>query len=135
MKYFIASRWRNKEKVEELTAKLRAKGETVYNFIEIEGQYMGGEDVEEEMREFEAIKDWRTNPKIKELFDRDVAHLKEADAFILLLPAGNSSHIEAGIAYGLGKKMIVIGEVEKAETHYLIFNEFYKTIDEFIDSL
>lgn len=51
------------------------------------------------------------------------------------MPAGKSAHIEAGIAYGLGKKLVLIGEQKKTESHYLIFDEFYKSIDDFLTSL
>lgn len=50
---------------------------------------------------------------------------------ILLLPAGTSAHIEAGIAFGLGKKLILIGKPEKPETLYFIFDEYYGTIESF----
>ena len=53
---------------------------------------------------------------------------------ILLLPAGKTSHIEAGIGYGLDKKMILIGEPE-TEPHYLIFDKWHKTIEEFLADL
>lgn len=52
----------------------------------------------------------------------------------MLLPAGNSAHIEAGTAYGLGKTCILIGKPEKAESLYKIFPTVYPTIDNFIDS-
>lgn len=48
---------------------------------------------------------------------------------------GKSAYMEAGIAYGLKKKCILIGEQKEAESLYLIFNEKYPTIDRFIDSL
>jgi hypothetical protein len=53
---------------------------------------------------------------------------------ILLLPAGTSAHIEAGIAFGLKKKLILIGIPEKPETLYFIFDEYYDTADDFLQS-
>jgi len=53
----------------------------------------------------------------------------------MLLPAGKSAHIEAGIAYGMGKKCILIGEQKEAESLYLIFDKYYSTIDAFIESI
>lgn len=32
---------------------------------------------------------------------------------LLVLPAGKAAHIEAGIAYGLGKKCYAIGDLSK----------------------
>ena len=53
----------------------------------------------------------------------------------MLLPAGKSCHVEAGVAYGLGKKCILIGEQKEAESLYLIFNEVYATENDFLKTL
>ena len=137
--YFIASRWRNKDIVLELTRKLREKGKNVYCFIESEASQKYVEvlhkDTEKQMEILEAIENWREDKRIRELFEGDMNALRESEAVVLLLPAGKSSHIEAGVAYGLKKKLILIGEQKEAETLYLIFNEVYRTIDDFITSL
>ncbi len=59
----------------------------------------------------------------------------DTEKVIVLLPAGNSVHIEAGIAHGLGKQLILIGEPEKPETLYLIFKERHKTIEDFLKTI
>lgn len=87
------------------------------------------------MQQFESIPDWTNDKGIQEIFMMDLEGLKKADNFILLLPAGKSAHIESGIAYGLRKHCIVIGEQKEAEASYLIFNEFYPSINAFIDTL
>ncbi len=139
--YFIASRWRNKETVLELTEKLRAKGKSVYCFIEGDGTEYALKDFEEKhtpeefMQKFESIPDWTTDPRVKEIFDVDMNALKESESLILLLPAGKSAHVEAGAAYGMGKRCILIGEQKEAESLYMIFSEFYKTIDAFIENV
>ncbi|MCL4339390.1 hypothetical protein M1271_06930 [Patescibacteria group bacterium] len=133
--YFISSRFRNRDKVLELAWKLREKGKTVYCFLEsptVAGRV--GRDPEEDMNEFEK-RDWRSDLYIRKVFEYDLAAEKESECLILLLPGGKSAHIEAGIAYGLGKKCILIGEVKDAESLYCIFNESYPTIDDFIKSL
>ena len=56
---------------------------------------------------------------------------KNSDVFVMLLPVGKSCHIEAGVAYGLGKKCILIGEQKEAESLYLIFNEIHSTVEDF----
>ncbi|MCX6765445.1 MAG: hypothetical protein NT136_00570 [Candidatus Moranbacteria bacterium] len=61
--------------------------------------------------------------------------LEDCEKVIMLLPGGNSAHIEAGIAYGIGKPLILIGEPEKPDTLYLIFKERYKTIEKFLKSI
>lgn len=61
--------------------------------------------------------------------------LKNANKVILLLPAGTSAHIEIGIAYGLGKECILIGEPAKPESLYLLFNKYFNNIEEFLNSI
>jgi hypothetical protein len=130
--YFIASRFRNKEAVLDLTVKLQRKSKSVYCFVQ---EYDDSESPEEYMQKFENISHWQESEVVKEMFDKDMNALKNSETLILLLPAGKSAHIEAGAAYGMGKKCIVIGEQKETESLYLIFNEFYKTIDEFVKSL
>ena len=139
--YFIASRWRNKTSVEELTQKIRSKGKSIYSFIEGDGSNHTLKDAErntppeEFMEKFEKINNWKNDNAVKEIFEMDMRALREASNFILLLPAGKSSHIEAGAAYGLQKKCILIGEQKETESLYFIFNEFYSSIDEFIEKI
>lgn len=136
--YFIASRWRNKEQVLELTKKLRNKGRSVYCFVEGDGTEYKLKDTEEKlepeefMKKFESIPNWRNEKVVKEIFDVDMSALRDSEALILLLPAGKSAHIEAGVAYGLGKHLILIGEQKETESLYLIFDEIYNSIDDFI---
>lgn len=54
--YFIASRWRNKDSVLELTERLRAKSKSAHCFFENKHNLAGlDRDPEEVMREYEAI--------------------------------------------------------------------------------
>ncbi len=139
--YFIASRWRNKKEVLELARKLEKKGKRVFNFIESDGaQYQLKEkeesmDPEDFMNYFESIPNWQKSNAIREVFDVDMNSLRVSETIILLLPAGKSAHIEAGVSYGMGKKTILIGEQKKAEPLYMIFDEMYPTINEFLGSL
>lgn len=86
------------------------------------------------MEEFEK-RDWRKDPYVREVFENDMNAEKESETLIMLLPAGKSAHIEAGVAYGMGKRLILIGEQREAESLYLIFDETYPTIDGFIKTL
>lgn len=136
MKYFISSRWRNRDKVLELTAKLRDKKKEVYCFFESPANIDSmDKDPEEAMREFEAIADWKNDDRIKNIFEDAVNKIKDSDAVILLLPAGSSAHIEIGIAYGLKKICILVGEKKETESMYFIFDQFYNSIDDFIKSI
>lgn len=134
--YFISSRWRNRDQVMSLALKLRKKGKSVYCFME-EKHNPGTihDDPDEVMTKFEARKNWRKDPFVKRIFQRDLTGLKASKCVIVLLPGGKSTHIEAGIAFGLRKKLILIGEQKETESLYLIFNEVYKTPSQFLKSV
>ena len=54
---------------------------------------------------------------------------------LLVLPAGKAAHIEAGIAYGLGKKCYAIGKYENTDTLYNIFETIFSNeieLEEFL---
>lgn len=134
--YSIISRFRNKKQCELLVEELRKKGKTCYNFCEVPADLENPDaHPEEQMKKFESVKNFYDDRHFNNIFKRDLEGLKNAGKIILLLPAGTSAHIEAGIAYGLGKPLILIGEPEKPETLYLIFKERYKTIDEFLKTI
>ncbi len=134
--YSVIAKYRNKDQVEFLISKLKEKGKTCYNFCETPPDAHNPEaHPEEQMKNFESVQDFYNDEHFKFIFETDLEGLKNAEKIIVLLPAGNSVHIEAGIAYGLGKPLILIGRPEKPESHYLIFDERYDTIDEFLLSL
>ncbi len=136
MKYFIASRWRNRAILDPLVAQMRAKGHDVFYFVEkTSTKHAQDLDPETYMKQYEAIKNWREDPYCREVFEQDLKGLKENDVLVLVLPAGKSAHMEAGIAHGLGKKCVLVGEVEETESLYLAFDEWYPSIDEFLQSL
>ena len=134
--YTIISKFRNKNQCEYLLDKILEKGKTCYNFCDMPADKDNPDDEpEDQMAVFENTDNFFNKEYFKEIFEKDLIGLKNAKNVILLLPAGNSTHIEAGIAYGLGKNLILIGEPEKPETLYLIFKERYKTIDKFLKAL
>lgn len=92
-------------------------------------------DPHEAIKEFEAISDWRNNMHVKKMFEADMEGLRNSKTLILLLPSGKSAHLEAGFAYGLGKTCILIGEQKETESNYLMFSQWFKMIDEFIESI
>lgn len=134
--YTVLAKYRNKEQVEFLIRGLREKGYSCYNFLDKPSDPNNPDSSpEEQMKAFESVKDFYENEHFKHLFKSDLDGLKNAEKVIVLLPAGNAVHIEAGIAYGLGKRLILIGEAEKPETLYLIFEERYATIEDFLKAV
>jgi len=131
--YTILSKFRNKESVDYLVSEIRKKGKSCYNFCDIPADKDNpNSPIEEQMKVFESVKDFYNDAYYKKVFKDDLDGLKNAEKVIVLLPAGNAVHIEAGIAYGLGKELILIGEAEKPETLYLIFENRYNTIEDFL---
>ncbi len=131
--FIVVGRTRNIPKILEVCNALDAMDKTYYCFAKNEESHKKAgfnlhdhpdklaDDYESRGIESEAI---------RTIFEDDLEGLKSAEKFIVVLPAGKSSHIEAGIAYGLGKKCYAIGEYEKTDSLYLIFEKIFRDIDE-----
>jgi hypothetical protein len=136
MKFFIAAPWRSKEMVEGLNEELIKRGYQTYSFLENGANLMDGQSIVDELKTFsDAMRNWQDNADIKKIFDSELSGLKESDAVVLLEPAGHSSLIEAGIGYGLGKQVFIVGAVERPEVFYLISNRLYSDIPSFLSDL
>jgi hypothetical protein len=135
MRFFIASPWKNKVAVQELADGLRKQGHEVYSFLESGANVSNGQPIGEELNVFnQALSNWQSDPGIKRVFDAEMEGLKNSEAVILLQPAGHSSLLEAGIGYGMGKKVFVVGPVEKPEVVYLISQSFYPDTATFLSA-
>ena len=135
--FIVAGRWRNHEAVREVLGIIQGSGKTAYCFIE---NLYEGEKLEFDLKDVEpTISGLEKLPQddefIKKIFDIDMAGEKNAANFLLVLPAGISGHIEAGVAYGLGKPCYAVGTLEKTETLYSIFDKIFPTNDELRDWL
>ncbi len=136
LKWFIASPWRNKADVEQLSEALAKNGCEVYSFLQSGANLSTGASVADELKSFgEAMENWQSDPNIKRVFESEMEGLKNSEAVALIQPAGHSSLLEAGIAYGMGKTVVIIGPIEKPEVFYLLFRNFYPDIDAFLADL
>jgi nucleoside 2-deoxyribosyltransferase len=122
MKFYVASSLNNSEAVRTVSAKLKSKG-------------------------FIHTYDWTQNERsltidqLREIGQKEKEAIIEADVVVVLLPAGKGSHIEFGIALGLGKKIYLYSlneEVNNAETtstfyHLPEVEKCIGTIDEMVD--
>jgi hypothetical protein len=134
--YMVIGRTRNAENIQRLVDGIKSKGYSWYNFLNIPATPETPDlPWEEQMKIAESELDFWNSSHYQETFNKDMAGLKNADTVILLLPAGLAAHMEAGVAFGLNKKLILIGEVEKPETLYLMFNERYSDIESFLKSI
>ena len=114
MKFYIASSFKNIDKVRYVSKKLSEKG-------------------------FIHTYDWTLNENVTTLEELMVIGQKEtnavieADIVIVLLPAGKGSHVELGIAIGNSKKIYLYSssnEVDNLETTSTFYQlpEIYKCI-------
>lgn len=134
--YTIFSRFRNKEQCELLIKKLKEKGKTCYSFCDMPANPNNPDaHPEEQMKYHESVDNFFEDEHFRKIFARDLEGSKNAKKAILLLPAGISAHMEAGIAYGLGKPLILIGKPEKPESFYLVFRERYNTMEDFLKTI
>ncbi|MBI1856931.1 hypothetical protein HY003_02085 [Candidatus Saccharibacteria bacterium] len=137
--YMIAGRWRNHENIRPLLEGLRKAGKKVYCFLD--NAYDGngvfidktGNGVEDFMTKLETTEDWQTNSTFRKIYENDMNGLQESKEFILVFPAGLAAHMELGVAFGGGKKCYGIGEPEKYETLYLMFDKIFPDSKSFLE--
>lgn len=136
--FFIAGRTRNKEKILEICDIFDKLNISYYCFLKNEESHKEAgldlnENPEELMRKFESM-DLNSN-EVRAIFEHDMDAEKKSKNLLLVLPAGKSGHIEAGVAYGLGKKCYAIGEYDATDSLYLIFDKIFATEDELSEFL
>ena len=117
MNVYLASSWRNPFYA-DYRALLLARDHAVYDFKDPATAFKWA-DIDDDWL------DWSINDYIEILFDhpearrgyaRDMDALAAADAVVMLMPCGQSAHLEAGWAKGAGKPLaIVIPSVERWE--------------------
>ena len=126
-KFFIAGRTRNKENILKICGIFEELNISHYCFLKNEDSHKeAGLDVNDKhlADTFEALA--LESPSVRTIFEHDLEGEKSSANFLLVLPAGKSAHIEAGIAYGLGKKCYAIGEYDVTDSLYLIFDKIFK---------
>lgn len=108
MKVYIASSWKNEELVSHIASYLRGKEIEVDAFIDdSRGRYVfNWREIVSDKNKMNAplfLQDERT----QRAFNEDKKWLNWCDFCLVILPAGNSTHLEAGYAKGKGKKLII----------------------------
>lgn len=134
--FFIAGRTRNKEKILELCEIFDTFEISYYCFLKNEKSHAeAGLDLKDEKLadKFERM-DLKSST-VQTIFKYDMEGLKQSRNFLLVLPAGKSAHIEAGVAYGLGKKCYAMGEYDVTDSLYLIFEKIFKDKGKFREFL
>ncbi len=130
-KFFIAGRTRNKENILKICNIFEELNISHYCFLKNENSHKeAGLDINDKnlADSFESLE--LESYSVRTIFEHDLNGEKNSDNFLLVLPAGKSAHIEAGIAYGLGKKCYAIGEYDVTDSLYLIFDKIFKDENE-----
>ncbi|MFZ3579603.1 nucleoside 2-deoxyribosyltransferase [Virgibacillus sp. DJP39] len=119
MRFYIASSFQNKDMVRYVAQKLILKG-------------------------FNHTYDWTKNQRavvpdtLRELGELEINAVHQCDVLVLLLPAGKSSHVELGIALGLGKLIYIYSpdeiDLSTASTFYYVegVTRFSGNLEDFI---
>lgn len=125
--FFIAGRARNKENILRICDLFDKYNISYYCFLKNEEHWGYGnknQTTEERQQEFESLE--LKSDIVLNLFKNDLDGEKSSKNFLIVLPAGKAAHIEAGIAYGLGKKCYAIGEYEATDTLYNILKKYFQ---------
>ncbi len=125
--FFIAGRARNKDNILKLCELFDKHNISYYCFLKNKETFgsFGKEakNMEEKMEVFENLS--LKSSVVLNIFEQDLLNERASRNLLLVLPAGKSGHIEAGIAYGLGKKCYAIGEFDATDSLYNIFEEIF----------
>lgn len=122
IKFYIASSFQNKEKVKELSKILKQNG-NIHSY------------------------DWTQNDRatsiesLHNIGEKEKNGVMDSDFLVVLLPGGKGTHIELGIALGLGKRIYLyspndeINDYEKTSTFYHVegVNQYVGFFDSFIE--
>ncbi len=131
MKYefFIAGRTRNKDYILKICDLFDKYNISYYCFLKNDNTMNSygesNQSNDERMDVFESL-DLKSDVVLN-IFNEDLDNEKASKNLLLVLPAGKSGHIEAGIAYGMGKKCYAIGEYESTDSLYNIFEKIFDT--------
>ena len=130
--FFIAGRARNKENILNICKIFDKYNISYYCFLKDQNNWGYGSNKqtpEERQKEFESLN--LKSDIVLNIFNKDLEGEKSSKNFLLILPAGKAAHIEAGIAFGLGKKCYAIGDYEATDSLYNIFSNV-EEFDEFL---
>lgn len=130
--FFIAGRTRNKENILKICDIFDEYNITYYCFLKNEKSFESfgskNQNIEEKQQDFEKLN--LKSQVVLDIFNEDMEAEKLSKNLLLVLPAGKSGHIEAGVAYGLGKKCYAVGEYDVTDSLYNIFEQIFSNEEE-----
>jgi hypothetical protein len=139
MKIYVASSWRNPFH-QGFVDSLREAGHDVYNFKNPPGnkEAFHWKEVDPNWRDWNAVqlRAALSSPEAEAGYQADIDALNWCEACVLLLPAGNSSHLELGWASGRGKRTIVLlSGQDEPELMYKMATHICSTFLEVLEAL
>ena len=122
-KFFIAGRARNKDNILKICDLFDKYKITYYCFLKEDSYSSYGTNMNalDKQQEFESLS--LKSKNVLNVFKSDMEAEKNSENFLLVLPAGKSGHIEAGVAYGT--KNVMLSENLMQQTLYTIFLKKY----------
>ena len=135
--FFIAGKTRNKDNILEICDIFDKYNISYYCFLKNDDTMNSygeeGQTEEEKMQVFENL--GLKSDIVLNIFNQDLDNEKASKNFLLVLPAVKSGHIEAVIAYGIGKKCYAIGEFDATDSLYNIFENIFENKQQLEDFL
>jgi hypothetical protein len=76
-------------------------------------------------------------PFVQTAFDFDMKHLREADTFVLVMPAGKSGFLELGLMTGWGKRSYILfdGEPDRPDLMTKVATGLFDSFEDLVDRL
>jgi hypothetical protein len=143
MKIYLASSWRNAFH-QAVLEDLRQAGHEVYDFKNPKPGTAGfgwRQTIDRPIANVHDLNEALAHPRACEGFGFDFDAMKWADACVLLLPCGNSAHLEAGWFAGQGKRVaVLVPELREPELMYKCFESangtpLFATFDALVDHI
>lgn len=135
VKIYLIGSLRN-PKVPEIATSLRYEGYDVFD-----DWYAAGPEADDKWQDYEQARG-RTLPQAlqgfaaQHVYHFDRHHLEQADAAILVLPAGRSGHLELGWALGAGKAgYVLLDSPKRWDVMYAFATGVFTSLDDLIKEL
>lgn len=134
MKIYVASSWKNSNWLQCVVDHLRYHGHEVDCFCEPrKDRFVFHFSEIGDLEELNAIS-FLEDKRSKKAFEEDKKWIDWADCIVMVLPCGNSAHLEAGYAKGKGKKLYIISRFPPGEFDVMYgfadklmkFDDFYE---------
>lgn len=133
---YVIGSLRNK-RIPEIAIKLRSHGLNVFD-----DWFSPGPQTDDEWQAYErargrSYKEALAGHHAKQVYEFDKHHLDQADAVVLVCPAGKSGHLELGYIIGKGKPGYILldGEPERFDVMYQFATDIFYNEEELIECL